>query len=95
MTGVQTCALPICNITEKELVLLQNNLAALDRAQSTKAFKKALQDIVDYTDGAKDRLRGAYNVKHGGKQDAPGVPQGVDPKVWAVMTPEEKKLWQQ
>jgi hypothetical protein len=30
----------------------------------------------------------------GAKSAAGGVPAGVDPAVWAVMTPEEKALWQ-
>jgi len=30
----------------------------------------------------------------GGDTDAANVPEGIDPAIWAVMTPEEKALWQ-
>ena len=79
----------VSNIEEK---MLQDNLAGLGRAQSKEEYQKALQRIIDYTEGAKDRLRKAYNMKHGGS--SPQTPQGVDPRVWAVMTPQEKALWQ-
>jgi hypothetical protein len=29
-----------------------------------------------------------------GVSRAPGVPAGIDPKLWSVMTPEERALWQ-
>jgi len=82
----------VSNVEEK---MLQDNLAGLGRAQSKEEYQKALQRIIDYTEGAKDRLRKAYNMKHGGSspQSSP-TPQGVDPRVWAVMTPQEKALWQ-
>ena len=37
-----------------------------------------------------ETLRGASGAPRSGA----GVPAGIDPAVWAVMTPEEKKLWQ-
>src|SRR5258706_13374056 len=55
----------VSNIEEK---MLMDNLAGLGRAQSKEEYQAALQRIVNYTEGAKDRLRAAYNVKHGAKQ---------------------------
>jgi len=51
-------------ITERELTYLQNNLAALDRAQSSSAYRSALKKIIDFTDAAKSRLMAAYNMKY-------------------------------
>jgi hypothetical protein len=51
-------------VSEKELGLLQNNLAALDKAQSMEAYQKELDKILRYVDEAKGRLRNAYNEKH-------------------------------
>jgi len=55
-------------VSEKELMLLQNNLNALDNAQSYDALKTNLENIVNYTEQAKDRMRGAYNMKHQGRR---------------------------
>lgn len=52
-------------ISDKEEKLLQDNLAALSQSQSTEEFQKNLQNVIDYTESAKDRLRSAYNMKHG------------------------------
>lgn len=57
-------------VSDKEGQLLQDNLAALGRAQSPKEFSAALERIVAYTDQAKDRLRQAYDMKHGDKTTA-------------------------
>lgn len=54
-------------VSEKELGLLQNNLAALDRAQSYEQFQKALDQIISYTGEAKGRIRSAYNIKYSDK----------------------------
>lgn len=59
-------------VSDKEGILLQNNLAALDRAQSPEEFRAALERIVKYTEDAKDRLRTAYNLKHGEKNPSSG-----------------------
>lgn len=79
----------VSNVEEK---MLMDNLAGLGRAQSKEEYQAALQRIIDYTNGAKDRLRSAYNVKHSAKSS--GAPDGVDAKVWGVMTPQERALWQ-
>lgn len=59
----------VSNIEEK---MLMDNLAGLGRAQSKEEYQGALQRIVDYTEGAKERLRAAYNTKHGSKQPNSG-----------------------
>lgn len=70
-------------VSEKELMLLQNNLNALDNAQSYDALKTNLQNIVDYTEQAKDRMRGAYNMKHQGRR-ATDKPAGATGD-WAIV----------
>lgn len=52
-------------VSDKEISFLQSNLAALEKAQSLDQFKTQLGNIIKYTEGAKDRMRGAYNLKHG------------------------------
>lgn len=62
-------------VSDFENRMLQANLGSLDRAQSEPEFRASLQKIIKYTDEAKDRLRAAYNLKHGAKQPA-GSPGG-------------------
>lgn len=61
----------VSNIEEK---MLMDNLAGLGRAQSKEEYQNALQRIIDYTNGAKDRLRAAYNLKHGEKSTPSSLP---------------------
>lgn len=37
---------------------------------------------------------GAKNIPAAKQRGEVAAPSGVDPKIWAVMTPEERKLWQ-
>lgn len=53
------------SVTEKELGFLQNALAALETTQDVDQFKESLQKIIDYSVGAKARLRNSFNLKHG------------------------------
>lgn len=48
-------------VSDKEGELLQNNLAALSKAQSYDAYRKSLQRIIDFTDNAKKRMGGVFN----------------------------------
>ena len=48
------------NVSDKENALLERNLAALDQTQSPEKFKKSLQAIIDYADGATQRVQDAY-----------------------------------
>lgn len=51
-------------LSDAEGKRLEQNLAALDKAQSLDAMKSSLNQILDYSTGAKDRLRDAFNMKH-------------------------------
>lgn len=89
------------NVSNFELQSLQNNLAALQNAQSESQIKDELKKLQDWSVSAKDRLRSAYNMKHSGASPAVpagakptgGPPPGVDAKVWNAMTPQERDLW--
>jgi hypothetical protein len=81
------------NVSDAEGKRLEANLAALQNAQSLEQFKVELGKIIKFTDEAKDRLRGAYNLKHkdrvAGGAEAPPVaapgagapPAATPPKV--------------
>lgn len=62
-------------VSEKELKLLESNLAAIGTAQSKEEFEKALSQIVKYTDEAKSRSRSAFNMKH--QSGTGGAPKGA------------------
>jgi hypothetical protein len=47
-------------VSDKEGELLQNNLAALSKAQSYDAYRKSLQKIIDFTERAKSRMGGVF-----------------------------------
>lgn len=69
-------------ISDKENELLQRNLAALDQSQSPEAFKKNLQQIMDYAKGARDRLGNSYRDQYErvlGNQGMQPGPQGAQP----------------
>lgn len=51
-------------VSDSENKMLQANLAALDKSQSFEQYQANLKKIVDYADGAKDRLREAFNLRH-------------------------------
>lgn len=54
------------NVSDRENTLLQSNLAALSTKQSPTEFRKSLQQIIDYTDGAKGRMKAAYDNTYTG-----------------------------
>lgn len=62
-------------VSEKELKLLESNIAALSTAQSPEQFRKSLDEIVKYAEQAKTRTREAFNMSHGGKKKS-GLPAG-------------------
>lgn len=47
-------------VSDRENLMLQNNLAALDRAQSYDEFRRSLSDIMQFVADTKARLAGAY-----------------------------------
>ena len=51
-------------VSDFENKLLQSNLAALERSQSSEQFKTNLNKIIKYTEESKNRLRNAYNLKY-------------------------------
>ncbi|MDO8703312.1 MAG: hypothetical protein Q7J84_00050, partial [Sulfuricaulis sp.] len=59
------------NVSDAEGRRLEANLAALEKSQSVEQLKESLKKIIDYTEGAKGRLREAFNLKHSGKAAAP------------------------
>lgn len=65
------------SVSDAEGKRLEANLAALEKSQSVDQLKTSLQKIVEYTTGAKDRLRGAYNLKHGQGNAAPSSQPAV------------------
>ncbi len=60
------------NVSNFENEQLQNNLAALEQAQSMEQFQAALGQIVDYVDGAKGRLQAAYDQTYPTQQAPAG-----------------------
>lgn len=59
-------------VSDAEGKRLENNLAALEKAQSLEQFQAQLKKIVDYAQEAKDRMRSAFNLKH--PDSAPPTP---------------------
>jgi len=52
-------------VSERELDLLQNNLATLDQAQGEGQFRESLRKIMQYAQGAKQRIRQGYAATYG------------------------------
>src|SRR3990167_4629979 len=57
-------------VAVQELIMLQNNLAALDQQQSPDALATALQQIADHADAVIGRMQTAYSSDVGETQDA-------------------------
>ena len=55
------------SVSDAEGRRLEANLAALDRAQSLEQFKASLQQVIQYTEDAKTRMRDAVHARHGGR----------------------------
>jgi hypothetical protein len=72
-------------VSDAEGKRLENNLAALDTTQGVDQFKKQLQEILSYTEGAKGRLRDTFNMKHKTGEPVPMNPStGKGPSVGTV-----------
>ena len=61
------------NVSDAEGKRLEANLAALDKAQSIDQFKESLAKIVEFSQGAKERLANAYGMKYGEKAQSPAT----------------------
>lgn len=75
-------------VSDAENKMLQSNLAALDKAQSVEQAVASLKKIIAYSGDAKDRLRGAYNMKH-----SDSVPSSQDSAAvaWAKANPNDPR----
>jgi hypothetical protein len=79
-------------VSDAEGKRLEANLAALSPTQSLDQFKASLTQVIDYAEGAKGRLRDAFNLKHGSRGTpasdgrAPPASDGRPPR---ISTPEE------
>jgi hypothetical protein len=68
-------------VSDRENQLLQDNLTALDQGQSKEGFKKSLERLIKYTQGAKERIRQGYtdtfneDLSSGSSQNLPIVQQ--------------------
>jgi len=72
-------------VSDFENRMLQTNLGALDTAQSEDEFKTALQKIITYTEGAKERLKNAART-------APAPAQPAAPPAGALTPAEQAEL---
>lgn len=75
------------NVSDAEGKRLEANLAALENAQSEKQMRESLQKIVDFSAQAKDRLAGAFNMRH--NPDNPSTPEGSKGAPSAAAAPRQ------
>jgi len=62
-------------VSDRENTMLQNNLAALNTAQSKEEFKAQLQNLIDYVKGAQGRMKSAYDSMYSSpEQVSPSQP---------------------
>lgn len=69
-------------ISDRENELLQRNLAALDNSQSPEAFRDNLAKVIEYAQGARDRMQNAYRDQYErvqGNQGMTPTPRGAMP----------------
>jgi hypothetical protein len=59
------------NVTEKEWPILQNQLGALQQAQTTESFKKGVKDVRTTLQRMRDNATQAYQGTYGGAPQAP------------------------
>lgn len=71
-------------LSDAEGKRLEAAIASLDTTQGIDQFKHRLQSIIDYANGAKDRLRDAFNMKHKTGEPKPMAPDSQGPKVGTV-----------
>lgn len=57
-------------VSGSEDKMLQANLAALDQSQSTEEFKKNLDKIITYAQGASKRMQAAFDRNYGERKEA-------------------------
>lgn len=69
------------SLSDKELIELQNNLAALDTKQSHGQMAASLRKIIEFSDQAKGRAESSYKAKYGGG-DSPSTPPAGGKPIW-------------
>jgi hypothetical protein len=84
-------------VSDKENQMLQNNLAALDRAQSYEEFQRELQRVVEFVDGVKSRMEQAYAAQYGAVGAPPNLPRAgevVDGYRFRGGDPADRESWE-
>lgn len=71
-------------LSDAEGKRLEAAIASLDTTQDIGQFKQRLQAIIDYANGAKDRLRDAFNMKHKTGEPIPMAPSSQGPAVGTI-----------
>lgn len=79
------------NVSERELEALQNTLAGLDTKQSTESFKRALQQVMEYSRNARARLKSSWQEGYGTPFAEPGGEPEQSPATFETR-PERKRL---
>jgi hypothetical protein len=82
--------------SDRDVVLYRQMAAEIGDSTVPIARRKAALDTVKQLWAKYEHMNPeAFTQPQGAQQPTGGVPQGVDPAIWNVMTPEEKALWQQ
>jgi len=97
----------IGQMTEREWPIVQNIIDSIDPKMDEDEARTAFNNVRDNLENIRDNAKETYKANWQGtqfysppkgiKESNPteeGVPKGVDPNLWNVMTPEEKALWQ-
>lgn len=71
-------------VTDREFQALQSSMTAIDTSMSEGQFKSELNKVIDTL----QKMQPTSNASGSAKS-----PDGVDPAVWGVMTPQERALW--
>lgn len=68
------------SVSDAEGKRLENNLAALDRAQDAQSFKRAMDDIIKYADDVIPRIHSAYQQDYGRLRNGAPAQQSQNPQ---------------
>jgi hypothetical protein len=84
-------------VSDRENTMLQNNLAALDRAQSYEEFQRELGRVIEFVDGVKSRMQQAYTSEFGDPDVGAGPPRAgeiVDGYRYRGGDPADRESWE-
>jgi hypothetical protein len=76
------------SVSEKEWPILEQQIAALDSAQTPKAYRVALQNLQSQVDSSMTNIRKAYEIQHGKLEFTPPKyykQDEVQPSAWKVV----------